>query len=1046
MPSAPRRTVLCSMRPTPPDHIYSGKRSNAVRFCNEQYISEMEETMAVVMYEFFEDDVFVGESLCVWDIDIPNGFTDRERVALYRREVPEKIKPLMSLLEETIKVPYRVYFSGHKGIHVYVQDPMLFVKFTNATPNYESYIASLYGPAIASQIDCGPFQHGHGIRIYSCPHPKTGIPPICIHNSHGFDMDEFWLALNEWKPNQTNTPPASPRHRHYNAENGAYVHGNGTTVVRMPAAAAPPDVDMLTALQGFLESKQPNATNGMLHKKNNVVVFPGCLWCPLANREHSSAYKGYWKIYTWHAVLQCWAGSCQGKQFILTLDRETCATAIPRGIQPKAVTLLDNSSPYITAERLEQTFTNGSRIVFMVCGMGAGKTTAVSQWCEEHLKDGMKAIALCTRRAQSCFYQGVYKNSDFVNYLDCPPGPLLVKEDRLIVCINSIARCFPVSVDEGALVQDVPALDLLVVDELEDMIQTLCGRLLDTRKTPMAEVWKYFRCLVLQAKRVVFMDGLPGPMTWKFLQEIGFLGMTHVISKPIKADYRTYIFYNSGYAFMRRYEETLLRAKNPGCAVAVVSNTKQQLLGMMTRVPPNLTQIFITGASSDDTKKTALDPNKYWKVDVLGYNPAVGPGASFDAVEHFGEIFCYLVVTTSSPINTLQLIHRLRSLAHARVHILIETYNRKAPMPTKESILQRHATKILEFHGLQNNFTNLTLRGPQRRLDLAVDDTGRIARALRGGGERLQLRLDSPKMYDLVIEAELERKRYADSTVYRDEMIRLIHSTGGFVIFNPNVAQQKRFSDILRARLQRDLQEHQLATPQIDPALDIRDDKLRTAFCQKVKYLHVDCQNLFRKIRHVNTPETVDAQTYEREYNDVQRGRFLPYMDCVSIWLPAMRRLFKHLGVTVDPTTGALHGSFQHTLFLQPEVKGEIHIVTELFRDKTGTDVDTYIEDDDKYTTLKAKVNRFFGMFGLCVMKYGEKRFVKEDGKRGRINVLQFDPQVVCFRQCMDKMNVQTGETFASVQEAFDFYSVINSGTCHQGSPLGVRQRSELED
>src|SRR5690606_7157943 len=99
----------------------------------------------------------------------------------------EDIQKIIKLLEEKFK-KFTVYFSGRKGIHVYIYSKKF---FTYPPPNLSkdrdrlnwlySYLNSVYGTEIFDLLDVSIYHINKGIRPYSMVHPKTGIHPMLLY-------------------------------------------------------------------------------------------------------------------------------------------------------------------------------------------------------------------------------------------------------------------------------------------------------------------------------------------------------------------------------------------------------------------------------------------------------------------------------------------------------------------------------------------------------------------------------------------------------------------------------------------------------------------------------------------------------------------------------------------------------------------------------------------------------------------------------------------------------------------------------------------------
>lgn len=1015
------RLVKCSLEPMDctTRSIFTGTRSK-IQFANPMDVVVLESVAVLVMWEFFDADTYVGQYLGVWDIDMAD-LTEEDVAQLRYAKIPERIEPVMQLLaEHLVDVPYRVYFSGSKGLHVYVMDPNLFVHFKDvAKPKedaYREYMEKKYSTALADILDCSPFVIGHGIRIYSRENPKSNIACVPLYNHLGFDIDAFWEMLNVIEAMPVHKTPASPIDSPGPRRPQPPIQLQIERVPRTPLCA-----DVMTLLLQSMEKWQPGSTRDYQVTEKQFVVFPNSLYCPIAKRDHKNR-TGYWRVYAGsHATLMCF-GSCMRKKYTLALDAGQPPTTVPEEMQARVhrICTIDNAQDYVSVDNFVDGFTQ-TKMVFISSPMGSGKTYALNKYIEANFGEtNHHVVALGTRRVQCHYFASTL---GFTNYQDCPKG-YLDGYKRLVLCVNSVNRLCRVRVENGEIFQDVPVLDLLIIDEVEEFLHTVCGRQLDSKKTPAAEVWKYVRLLVANAKRVVFMDGLPGPLTWRFFELMGYLPRLTCITWPRKTEKREFHFYENGYAFMNRYEEALLQAKEEGHAIAVICNTKKQMHGLVAMAPDDYDIICISGESDCTTKASAMDPDKNWsKAHILAYNSAVGPGPSFSEKGHFGAIFCYGVSTTIPPHALMQLLNRIRD-KELSVHLYVEP-REVSHVPDMQDILKSYAEKVMRFSSMRMSFTQaVVLHGPSERLDLVTDDDAGLARALVGGPARVQLRLESEKMFQLYAMVEVARLQNMDSVIYIDKLKTLVQATGGLIVQHRSATATRKHAAALRAKLKRTAIDGMLQGRFLDIVHDIAHEGLRKKVCTEIDPSDFATQAYFRWIRYTYTGAPTE-ELYANEFKGVQRGRFLPYMFLQSEVMPALRTIFDTLGVKIDATTGQMHGTFLHTACTEPVIVDALKVIARGYSEHSGIEVAVNLNADSPYKDIKKTMIDVFRIFGLRVCTNGEKpaKPSAANGKRTRIYTLMFDPDVIAWRNCIDRRNYLTGETFVTRREAFDFYS-----------------------
>ena len=270
---------------------------------------------------------------------------------------------------------------------------------------------------------------------------------------------------------------------------------------------------------------------------------------------------------------------------------------------------------------------------------------------------------------------------------------------------------------------------------------------------------------------------------------------------------------------------------------------------------------------------------------------------------------------------------------------------------------------------------------------------------------------------------EVQRLQHMDSARYINELKSLIQATGGLIVQHASATASRKHAAALRAKLKRSALDGMVQGRFLDTVYDIENVGLRKKVCAVIDPADFATQAYFRWIRYAYAG-TPPEQIYANEFNGVQKGRFLPYMFLQSEVLPALRKVFDTLGVKVDPVTGQMQGTFLHTACMQPAVVDALKTIARGYTEHSGITVTVDIDEDSDYRSIKQCMVNVFRIFGLVVCTNGEKpsKPTTSLGKRIRVYTLMFDPDVVAWRNCIDRRNYKTGETFVSRREAFDFY------------------------
>jgi len=232
----------------------------------------------------------------------------------------EDIKKIIELLEQ--KYPaFTVYFSGRKGIHVYVYAPEMFVY---PPPDFaedrgrlnwlHSFLNTTYGNEIYDMLDASIYHIGKGIRPYSMPHPKTGIRPFTIYQKGPYDC--IWTYIIEgklWDTTQLFVPEINSFIQKKIIDR---TKKSGISEVIKVNTLSESSTDMNRIVLDYL-NLQPGkiAGNGIcLVKSNgkckNLFKVQNTTYCPIKRGCHSRIGKSYVYIYSNHATFMCFSDTC----------------------------------------------------------------------------------------------------------------------------------------------------------------------------------------------------------------------------------------------------------------------------------------------------------------------------------------------------------------------------------------------------------------------------------------------------------------------------------------------------------------------------------------------------------------------------------------------------------------------------------------------------------------------------------------------------------------------------------------------------------------
>lgn len=947
-------------------NLYSGKFGK-LPFANTRDIIRLETECALWCFEFSDDKTYLG----VFDVDFE--LSSEEVDILLHRQIPDQVKTVIDMFEQVFEgTAMKVWYSGKKGVHVYVQDPRLMVQRTTKNQSIE-YLSSILGETLMKHIDQSVYGLRSGIRPYTCAHPKTKVTPMTLKVCNGFDDEDFWDFLSQAPVFQVLTGdivmPSQPK---TTQPKHIIVHREGQVMDNVCAA---------------LQEHQQNLDRVDTER---FTKFTHQTYCFIAQRSHRRP-KCYWKIYEHHAEMKCFSFDCRAGTYIIKTQAPP-VTRIPDVYRQKckAIETLPESTVYVPSSSIAEAFQT-SNILLITSPMGTGKTYAFNEYCKQQTHK--RVCMLVTRKCQANYFS---KRFHMTNYL-ASESKSLYDEERVVVCLNSLPR---VLAKDGA----VPCFDYLLLDEIESLVKCLTNPCLNTGPYKQQTIWNLFVLLIKCSKHTVMMDGLPSEALYHFLDMIHVLPHMHCIEHMCQPDQRRYEYIKNPYIFRAIFKKSL----GQGMKSVFVSTGKGDMNVFCNLVREQHKCFLIDGDSSDEIKGTSSDPNKNWiGYDVLFYNGAVGPGASFEEV-YYDEMFVYIEPGLADPTELYQLINRIRNLKNNRVYFYIKKV--KAKMPKSEAELKLQAcTNITRFSYIQKKLGSRFMKQGEPHTLVIDHEDPKVLRQLASENQ-LVLCHENDDFLNAMVKALYYRLYYHDRKRYYKAFTQLITRNGGIVreqqqnvsenlerAFNAHMLLQNKTSVVERGTY--------LASKE-----EFTEDEMRVMH-DLVNLGDTDKQKIFCRLKKAMSEE--DVRVYEREFSDVNHGKVLNNTLLYTQLVYHFRAILDIFGLQYDKETGYIQGEFCTQDALGNAEAFDKHaakIIELISREHPCKDYEPVVKGVKGYYTMK----HLFNQLGYH-MSTSRKQRKMMNGDRKQVSYFRITKLAVDIRNRLaDKNHVALHETLSA--------------------------------
>lgn len=876
----------------------------------------------------------VSQYFGVMDIDIerPEGMSNED----YELKKLHYLPVLRDKLHKMNYHSYRIYASGSKGYHVYLFDLKLWrvpAQIDKATHNIwiDQQVKILY-PELCDELDYNIYHVGKGIRNPMWPHPKTQRPSTLLVEKNAPPCIWYWIS---------DVFPLSLPHEQ------AFDRSIPATP-RIPSVQAPHIVNatvrtsttILEKLKEIYKGTEPKMRSGNLYLVDSKH-------CPIRGAEHKDKGKNYMTVRDDHAIIKCHSAKCAGKELKVQVGEEPLTNfhllqqklkeeGSIKGTTRRLRVIKPEVQKYVLPEDIDWSLQE-TGLGIISAPMGTGKTTSLVKWIEDERKrqtkrrqekgkepKKFKVLLLVTRITQAINFSSKYPGMK--SYLDVDGS--VADNESSVLCVNSLMRAM--SERNNA----VPKFDLIILDEIESIIEALIGAVLSQGKNKQCNIWQLFKCLVAGSKRALFMDGILTERTARYLDRLFVLERCNLVQHEGQPDYREYINFRSKVVF----EEDFDLSCRMGKRVVIVSNSKSALYSLASRNQTD-SSLVITGDSSKNEKLTASDPNEEWNKNILGFNTAVGPGASFDS-HHFDVMYVVCSPISCTPHALYQLINRIRVLKEKTVKVFI-LYNEpdKQKLPSKEELKEAKSQNIIKLHSRQDDFA-FPLDFYQKvntdyfKLDLNTIDYTVLRKLIEE--QKVVLYYEDSHFVDTLVDYEHEKLKFSDTSYYSQVLFDIIKRNGGLIkgltdYQNMTDNDKKFLKDSSRCMIKDGNKNYKELALSSDNILTKKlpndiDKELKEQINKHVQLNNVNTQIIWCTLRRALTKSEMTLYEKELEGVNEQRKAINNTLIYSTGLLESLRAIGEVCGFRIDQARGIIVGSGDYGRFTNNHevIKGHI--------------------------------------------------------------------------------------------------------------------------
>lgn len=964
------------------------------------------------------------------------------------------------------------YFSGSKGFHVYLLDDRFFFKVDakdKQSPGaMKAALSALLPEELYKRIDTSIYAMNKGIRPWTQKNPKVSVMRVVRLACADCPVQDVYDFF-EWIADTLNNPCVNSL-----SEQEVSVTGVPRTpefaradALRVNHASGPANVQ---TLMRWISDRlgHDNLPGEPTLRDGNLYFADEDAWCFVDAKELTKhkRCKCWWRIFDGKAEQWCLADRHKERKFILSFDSisggpvKKSVVDFEADYLPGQVITVDVNERFLPQQLIEENLMpKGSRLI--VCApMGTGKTFSLNQMIKKNRNELKRILVLGTRQSQCCVFHGAFEGS--ANYLEPQEGgKQLYEVDYLVLCLNSLMRVAKYDPDVKGFV--VPHYDLLVIDEVMSFLEALVSPLLATANAYQPAIFEMFKLLLKASDRVVLMDGLPGPQIFRFLSDpkVSLWHQFRIIKHVRESECKKFVFQPDPFVLAKLVDDCM----RDGRSTVVVSDSKKILKMLERNLPDQVLPFVMTicGDASPHVKKSASDPRANWKhLRYLGYNTALGPGASFDAMTKeegaFDEIIVFVTCKVSGPTEIYQLISRIRHPLNKRVHICV--LESKTKFSILEEAMGRSTSEQLSWmtHRLMSEAVKfdrlaqslpLTIKKQAGHLldwtDLCLEKSPPELIRQLASEQKLRLVYEPNDFFSLLAWARLESEKAKNSSFFVKELQCLIQLGGGELeicrFTKDTVKSQKAFiknaADAGKTRESRQFPAAKLEgrlspclVKKMTDMIEVANFQVQSRFFSLVRHFSASnesevMERFSRQIERFFAPSAVPQDAPEKpailRISNLPRVPISLTATLPEICLP-FQELVSLLGLQFNPESGHLEGEWNtQTIDSNSDALIKVYKKLEEVRLKTESRAcPVYKFDSEKRSSLFRSINAaiaaVFKWAGFSVFTF------RKDGQR-RLSHFALDKKTSQLRYAMAGYNCDTMEKDMLSEDALIYFA-----------------------
>lgn len=958
--------------------------------------------------------------LGVLDIDFgENTINDplAPNVTVFKEDTQVVVMTIKDILDHC-EYNYDIYYSGNKGIHIYIYDTKFIYSYENkkTQADIKTFMRGILNSYISNIVDYSIYPDNKGIRPFLIRHPKTSIMPRLIFTSRPTlkNINNIWeyltmILVDISVPCVVDDP---------------IEEGSIDRPLRVPIANKREiiRVDLDNHNNSFLKyfGDVYFGEGKHISPSNNTYIYPQSNFCPIANKDHRCR-KTYVKTkdHTNYADIHCYSGKCNDTVMEYR-KKYKCLTHIVE--EPYRV--ITNEQTYVSKEDIHDILdgegSNGMGCVF--APMGSGKTQALKKYLEDKGNDlgKWKMLLIVVRVSQAYNFCETFSSETnhhlrLENYLSFPAneGRSLHHIDKLVITINSLDRILANGeLCNATIKKRIKQYDILILDEIESIIVSMFSNFLNMGRTKQVLVIELLCILIKSSKRVIFMDGIPKKKhTMALLEYLNIVKYQRFLEVRLSPDHKRYYIYSGKF-----FEEMFLQSSLKKKRIVFVSNTKGylRLFARMTKDHEG-SQIVICGESSESDKLTIRNPNSSWSSYTrLFYNSAVGPGASYDIPPSidgcFDEMYVFIAETKILPQDVYQMINRIRHINNNIVRIYMAP-EKKTVTPTTIITPSHYKNMILKnalkhdmfqdrFHiNIKSSFpfemdkTKIVATDSENNIYSEIpDDIGgtdlKIMRTL-ASEDRLCLQYGNNFIMDMVAQATHDSVKYTKISVFKKSFIKMLRRNGAIVIDQDekNTKVNTKYTRLLKKRVTENNVDEMVEKPlkvlkeSSNQGVDgkiVYDTEIKEKLCRFVDFTRPDIQQNFMKLVVAITRNEGILAEYEKESFYYFTGNRKVFSHAIVYSTGLLDTLYdlieKSLGLTFDKKTVFVSGVYTTQIVAEKQLQifDQLKKINMFLKTSTpfSSALNNLVGNETRlYKVLLKEIDSLFFFYGMRAVK-----------------------------------------------------------------------------